>query len=633
MDNLKIICIIINKFFSGNFFTGTDESSDFTPFNWFFLEHAEKLYDIFNHLTTVILPPFIDKVVHNKLPHDYKYDYFVENPDESIYLKTICFNTEQIYALLFTMNKHKNEIFTNKKYVGLQKTAEKLLSKENKKMISEIIQKEKTKPNPKLYYVLITELLTNEKYTKYLKLEQVTPNFTIKELKIQTEEDVKKNDIIRVKNFFSSLLYNYKKLSKTDFDEGTTGNTLSILKELNKFMKSSDCVVDGSIPSEWYVKALLEYLEKIPKDLTENDCEKLYDELEKEVKNEIKELDFEAISMILGKLKYSQRSRKYFEDSKQLLIDLQLNEETKKIIETELIPVDIIFNIDEENLENNLKENEKIGDFQIIQSSEKPEKRKKEYEKKKLNYKICDTINTFTKKFPNLVKYQEQQDVDIFEIQKKLFFPENLSEYFTIINDSLATKNVSNLELIKDKIYDYVMGKLYDKLYPSEYLTKDNLLFQQSVKLSWTDIHHFMKRKQKIVLGSFNIDIQKLFKLVDAEKSPRKKFINLNEVYNTITFLLQLNGICNDIGVDDILPILNYSLLHLPQLRIYSNLKFLELYIGEKKKNREGSQLTQLLSSCEFIFTIQYSDLNDVTEEEFIKRCNEEISKDPQVQS
>ena len=47
-----------------------------------------------------------------------------------------------------------------------------------------------------------------------------------------------------------------------------------------------------------------------------------------------------------------------------------------------------------------------------------------------------------------------------------------------------------------------------------------------------------------------------------------------------------------------------------------------------KKKNRlEGSQLTQLLSACEFISNIKYSDLNNVTNEEYIHNCNEAHNK------
>ena len=35
-------------------------------------------------------------------------------------------------------------------------------------------------------------------------------------------------------------------------------------------MKSSNFVIDGSIPSEWYINSLIEFLYKIPKEYTEN---------------------------------------------------------------------------------------------------------------------------------------------------------------------------------------------------------------------------------------------------------------------------------------------------------------------------------------------------------------------------
>ena len=52
-------------------------------------------------------------------------------------------------------------------------------------------------------------------------------------------------------------------------------------------------------------------------------------------------------------------------------------------------------------------------------------------------------------------------------------------------------------------------------------------------------------------------------------------------------------------------------------------------YILVKKKNKfEGSQLTQLLGICDFIAKIKYSELIEVSNEEFIKRCNEATTLD-----
>ena len=649
VKNLNQISSVIKKFASGKFFICNEGTSDFTPFNWFFIEKMDDLFKIFGHITKVNLPSFIEKYINSELPEDYEYDYFKENPDEVINYRSIFFNLNQAKVLACTMNKYKDKIFIHPKHNGLKKTVEKIISPTNLQILNNILLSERKKTMPeispakpskkekekeeneldkdkiKVHHFLITSVLTNEKYKKLFNLEQPTANFSIKELKnITNEEEMTKNNIIKVKNFFCSLLYNYNKLVKTDFDEGTTETTEKILKELNIFMKSSNFVVDGSIPSEWYVSSLLEYLQKLPKDLTQNDCEKLYNEIEKDVNASIKELDFEALSVIIGKLRYAKRGKTYYTEIIQLLNDIKLNEEAKLIIEKEFIPVDIKFFIDEDDEERN--------EFQIIPSNFKEKDRDNkekikdhEISKKK---KICITIDDFTKKFPNLVKYQELQDLDIFEMQKKLDFPAQINAYLNIVNIALEKKKIVDLKSINKKIYDYVMGKIYDKIYPIEPYEKDNKIFQQSVRLSWTGPDHFIKSKRKLIFGSFLSDVIKYFKLIDIEKSPRKKILNVTEIFNSIGFLLKFNGSGNDTGVDDQLPILNYAFVKAQPLRMYSNVRLMELYIGEKKNKIEGSQLTQLASICDYVSDIKYTDLNDVDSEEYIKKCNEATAKE-----
>lgn len=205
-----------------------------------------------------------------------------------------------------------------------------------------------------MHYFLITSFLYNEKYKNLFEIEQNNPNFTLKELNSTADEESNmKNNIIKVKNFFSSLLYNNNKLVKTDFGEGKTKNTKTILMELKNFMKSSNYVVDESIPSEWYVISLLEYLEKIPINLTKNDCEELYNQIEADINNSIKELDFDLLSLIMGKLKYSKRTKSFYDKSLIILNDVKLNNISKEFIENKNIPVDLVFQYDE-NEENNI---------------------------------------------------------------------------------------------------------------------------------------------------------------------------------------------------------------------------------------------------------------------------------------
>ena len=643
--NLRVIAQILKKYVSGNFYTNSDVEFNFTPFNWYFITNIKDIFTIFKEITKVRFPTFIENFVNNKLPPDYEYSYFNENPDEVVNLRSILYNIDQLSALIATMDSHTKEIFLDNKGIKIQKAMEKLKLPNNQELIRNIINsekvvakdprnmKEKDKKKAKekdkkkaevvednqvkQHYFLITNLDSNDSYTKLLKIEPKT-NFNLKELKeIKNEEEMNKNNIIRVKNFFFNLLYNYHKLVKTDFDEGTTENTEKILTELNIFMKSSNFVMDGSIPSEWYVKSLLEYLQKLPENLTKNDNEELYNDMERDINKSIKSLDFEALSVIMGKLKFANRSLMYYQQSLTLLEDIKYNEQIRKIMTEIIIPVDIKFYYEGSDSghfsidETKLKEKDLFND----------DKRTKYEMTNKL--KICLTIESFPKKFPNLVKYQEMQDADIFEIQEQLKFPEQIQKYIDLIKKYLKNYNVPNIEQMMDKIYDYIMGKIYDKIYPIEPSEEDNKIFQKSVLLSWTKPKHFLKAKKEFVFGSFEKDSLELFKLLDVEKSPRKKFVHLDGIFNSITFLLRFNGKGLDVGVDDQMPILNYAFIKAQALRMNSNVRFMELYIGDGKRKREGAQLTQFKGICEFIPKIKNTDLDGVSQQDFIKRCNE----------
>mgnify|MGYP003571309309 CR=1 FL=1 len=709
LNNLKVIGYIINKLASGNFYKSINDENLYTPFNWYFIEKMNNLFDIFIHITKARLPSFIEKLIKNELPEDYEYDYFKENPDEVLCHRSIFYNLFQVRTIIKTLNLLKDKILTSPKTKGLEKTLEKLNSKINEESLLNLLRvelrkqelyedtassqhsqkKEKKKKDKKdnktenekesekkIRYFLVTSVLYNDRYKLLFDIKQETSSFSIKELKDTPEKkNTNENNIIKVKNFFCSLLYNYNKLVKTDFDEGKTENTEKILIELKNFMKSSNFVKDGSIPSEWYATSLLEYLKKIPKDLTENDCEKLYKEIENDLNKSIKDLDFEALSVIIGKLKFAKVCKVYYEESKRLLIDVKLNDESKSIIENDFIPVDLIFSFnDEEDDEDEgevgifeintsnfkeLKEFKELVEFKESKEKDKDkdkdnieikikdekdyekkmkdyEKKMKDYEKKikdyekkrkKENLKLCVTINQFISKFPNLSYYQKYQDLDIFKLQQNLKFSENINKYLELIKEKIKDKIKDGLDTIIQKIYDYIMSKIYDKIFPEEPFAQDTKIFQQSIRLSWTEPKHFVQSKREFVYGSFLTDSLKYFNLMDTEKSPRKKLENMVELFNSIGFLLQFNGVGKDAGVDDQMPILNYALVKAQPLRIWSNCTFMNIYIGEKKNKIEGNQLAQMISTCSFIADLEFSHLIGVSKEEYTRKCNEAALK------
>ena len=644
--NLRIINKILSQFVSGKFFQDNIDS-DYTPFNLYFLEKMPDIVEIFDKITKVTLPSFIEKLLNDTLDENYQYDYFKENPDEVMYHRSICFNLKDISAILDNLDKNKDKVFPNDPPGFIfRKTFDKLNSNKNRKLLDDLkknenignvnlnnsreikhrksLKREKEKIDldnkQKTNFFLITSLIANDKYKELfdLQLDQ-KPNYTIKEKNIDNESDTHKNDIIKVKNFFSSLLYNYRKLIITDFDQGTTSNTIDILKILKTFVKSSNFVVDDTIPSEWYIDSILEYLKKLPEELSKNDYEKLFDEMEEELNLAIKRLDFEAISICLDKLKFTKRGKNYYEESIKSTKDLEINKEIQNIVEDDFIPVEMHFKYDDLNKEQ--------IEFDIIKLKikEKDYEKKLKQQTKLKNVVFCNTIKTFTEKFPNLTIFQEKQDVDIFDMQKELKIPEKIELYFNLIREYLISNkklpSSFDIEEANNKIYDYVMSKIYDKIFPKTDDTDDKI-FNKSFMLSWTEPKHLIPGKTNYVFDSFLPGVIDYFKLIDKEKSPRKKILYIKEIFNSISKVVKFNGGDENTGVDDQMPILNYAFIKAQPSRIYSNSRLMELYLGDLNSKEEGSQLMQLIALCNFIVNINYKNLYNVTKEEFTRNCN-----------
>ena len=149
--------------------------------------------------------------------------------------------------------------------------------------------------------ILINELLINPKYEVLFNISQTKPYFYLNELDLmKNNEEIIKNEIIKTKNYISGLLYNCRDLEKSDFS--SKKNTLEILNEIKIFLKTNEFVIDNTLPFEWYVKSLIDCLGKIPKKLTENDYELLFNELENDIDKSIELVDFYKMSDCFGKI-------------------------------------------------------------------------------------------------------------------------------------------------------------------------------------------------------------------------------------------------------------------------------------------------------------------------------------------
>ena len=684
LHNLKQMTLFILQLVSGRLYREGGSHSDYTPFNWFFLEEMPLVFKFFENLTKVELPKFIDDYINDKLPEDYVYNYFKENPEEYIFHRSICFNIYDIKCIIDNIQKNKDIIFKGKENIRLYKTFEKLSNKNNMSLLNKLVdnqnkeleieidknnednlnystsltnnakeeiikstsdennnkntktgffsfgkkKKEKVeepKPNDVVRYFLISDLLINDKCKNIFNSKMTTYHYSLKELKeCKNKDDIAKNQIIKIKNFLSSLLCNYRQLVKTDFDEGTTDKILDILRELRSYMKSSNFVIDGSIPSEWYVNSLIKYLKNLPSNMAINEYEILFKEMEEDLNQNLNDLDFETLSICLNKIKFVQKGILFYQDAKQSLIDILLNKKVINIVEKDPIKVELSFKYDQKKKRLKIKPlGIKEKQIYLLDNAD--------YTKKGLE-RVCSSVKDFCKHFPNLVDLQSKHslEADVFDLQLKLDIPGQLQIYFENVKDYLSKvkkiTDVNSFNLINEKIYDYTMSKIYNKIFPNEPSNEDIKIYQNCIRLNWVEPKHFIPGKKNYVYDSFLPDAILNFDFLHSEKSPRKKIMRMINIFNSISNLVKFNNEGNtQLGVDDMMPILNYTLIKAQPKYIFSLSKFMEIYLGDLKKKKEDNHLMQLRGICENMITINNESLNDVTEEEYNRRCEESL--------
>ena len=640
LHNLHSISHIITQFLSFRLFN-SEEKGMYSPFNYYFIENMNKLIDIYDHIMKIKFPPFIEKLLNGELSKDtYEYDYFKENKNEILFHRTMFLSANHIKKLLSNIIKIKDSVY-NEDNKELQLIINKLISvpdnvesldalcAENDFKIKRIIKKGNKKEEKKeqhINYMLFSDLLYNDKHKKLLTLDKGAHSyFKIEEKKIvessenKDNKEIAENIIIKTKNVICALLYNYRGLIETDFQEGQKNSTLDILKKLRLFMKSTDFVLDDRIPSDWYIELLFEYLKKLPPEYKENDYDKLYKELKNEIEKSIKQFNFEELSIIIDKKKFGKKIKAYYTNIKEILQDINLNISVNKIIETEKINVKLYFKYNDEKQELNIYQ-EDMGDKQLdfldsfifVDTNQKA--------------KLCKTIIAFTKNFPDLNNYivSNSDSKSIFDIQKELDVPQHLNTFFNIIKNQLKCyykKDEKELNITFDKVYDYVMSKIYHKIYPQEPDVMDLSLYKKMQIYSWIEPNNLIQNNSNYNFELVLPDIIKYFNLIDIEKSPRKKLLNLNNIFQSINSLLKFSQNSQIIGVDNQMPLFNYIFIKAKPKNMFTNYQFMVLYSGEKIKKNEGNYLAQVKTVIDFTFNLTPQNLFNIGQKEFENNC------------
>ena len=633
--NINIITFIINQLISGDFFR-SDTTYSYTPFNWFFLNDCINLViDFFDKIINVNLPNCVEKLINEPEKDNFYYNYFEENKREFVQHKSICFSLNDFYTLFIIVKTNQDFFMEEPNIIGLdeEKSKKKIIERKQFNMtfkklcmdfhiksIEKQIENDK-KQNIKNYF-LEYQIIYDEQFNKLMKIEhkKTQPNLTIPEIKdLKTEENIMKNNLIKIQNFLCKILYNYRILNLNDFSIDKIKDTKNILNELIKFLKTGTFVLDNSIPSYWYVNSLLKLLNILPEKYKENDYEIIYNNLTKDLNSSIKTLDFELLSQIFERLKYTERSIKNFDFVKNTFNEISLNNIIKIFVETYNLPVEI-----------NIKLSQNYFDIKKTEI-DKNEINNLLYEARKKIKNVCNNIFEFTKKFPALVIYQQKQDIDLFELEEKISLPKKLEEYFQLIKNEMEKykpfKVYNKNEKIKIyyNITNYIMSRLYDKIFPQLPDSEDMKIYHNSFRLSWIEPNNLIKNNNYI-FDNFLPETKELIIKLDEEKTPLNKLNCIFELSNKIQKIIEFNNGNDLIGVEDTLPIFQYAVIKAQPERLNSNFKYINFFLNKELKSTvKGHLLSQIKIVGEFIKDCSYDNFFDVEKDQFVKLCNDAI--------
>ena len=653
LKNIKTTNKIISKLFSGTLFLNNSTEGNYTSFNKFFLEKIPQILYLYQKAIDIKLPNFIELCLENKLNDDFEYDFFEQNK-ESIYTNIgIIFKLSNLTCLTNGI-KNCSDFFENGK-TDANNNEKNSKNKKNKLIYTRLIspdtmknikniestvihdylikynaemeeqkKKDKTKKDKPIHfdeiecYFLLLEEIYESKYEYLFNIDNKTADYyidlkTLKKKNLSSQEKI----LVNIKNYLVSTLGNYRIINISDFNESQINNTLDLLEEIKKHITLPNFIINNNtVPSEWYINSLLDNIPLLDQSYKENDYLKLYNDIYQDLNHNIEILNFNFLIMLRNRIKFIDKAKFYYEEIVKSEKEIIINEEIKSMVETIFLPIEVQFKYNDDNTEDIFK-------IKFANIKEKNFENKFFLQDNKRDVIIFKTIESFASNFPNLIEYQIFQDESPLTIMSKLQMPKTIKEYFLLIREKIIKK--SNIPekifdaLYKEKINNYFMNKIYDKIYPIEPEVEDSEIYRKATMLSWVE-PNLIVNKDYIYETSLP-DIIHEFQNVNKARTPQKKFDAILNILDLVKNLIIFNeGDKNDISLDDATPVLFYVFIKAHPYKIFTDLEFIKLFL-DSKVGIYSFNLKQMESAIKMLMSFNETNFG-LTKEEFNKRCN-----------
>ena len=162
------------------------------------------------------------------------------------------------------------------------------------------------------------------------------------------------------------------------------------------------------------------------------------------------------------------------------------------------------------------------------------------------------------------------------------------------------------------------MSNIYDKLFDPEIEENDHKFYQKCVSCSWIELSDLIG-KNNLILDNFLPITISYIKEIEIARTPKKKLSLINQIKRVISDTYVFNTGKPIIEVDEFLPSFAFALIKAKPKKAVSNLNFIKVFYDYSKEQA----VTFFESAVQFLTTLDYSKLKDISEEDFKKKCED----------
>ena len=232
-------------------------------------------------------------------------------------------------------------------------------------------------------------------------------------------------------------------------------------------------------------------------------------------------------------------------------------------------------------------------------------------------------ISSLFESIPDFRKFEDKED--IIELEEKTNMGEALKNYFKNLKNLIRKENIvkkyskDDIESICNDLENYILVKLYEKLFPLKKTKTDTQFYNKCCRLDFIKPENIIKDKNMVNENLWKTSMNYINEM-DNKYTPADKIKSFAKAFNILQNSITFCSGKNELGVDDTIKPLIYIVLKSKPKNLFSNYNYSQLYLDpDLSKKQYGILLTQICMIMNIIKDMKHHELFDVTEEQFGK--------------